>query len=151
MTKEKMVKKLMKMGFSEEKSNEIANDVEKEDDLTDQNVDATPKQVDESKKAESVPNVADTPKVDEGKKEDVKAPDVKPTNNYEEQIKSLTKGLEDLKALLNGQQAKVDKSYEILQAQGKAPVDTPLGVDTATNIASSSQGINYADLLNGKK
>lgn len=151
MTKEKMVKKLMKMGFSEEKSNEIANDVEKEDDLTDQNVDATPKQVDESKKAESVPNVADTPKVDEGKKEDAKAPDVKPTNNYEEQIKSLTKGLEDLKALLNGQQAKVDKSYEILQAQGKAPVDTPLGVDTATNIASSSQGINYADLLNGKK
>ncbi len=151
MTKEKMVKKLMKMGFSEEKSNEIANDVEKEDDLTDQNVDATPKQVDEPKKAESVPNVADTPKVDEGKKEDAKAPDVKPTNNYEEQIKSLTKGLEDLKALLNGQQAKVDKSYEILQAQGKAPVDTPLGVDTATNIASSSQGINYADLLNGKK
>ena len=151
MTKEKMVKKLMKMGFSEEKSNEIANDVEKEDDLTDQNVDATPKQVDEPKKAENVPNVADTPKVDNGKKEDAKAPDVKPTNNYEEQIKNLTKGLEDLKALLNGQQAKVDKSYEILQAQGKAPVDTPLGVDTATNIAGSSQGINYADLLNGKK
>lgn len=151
MTKEKMVKKLMKMGFSEEKSNEIANDVEKEDDLADQNVDATPKQVDEPKKAENVSNVADTPKVDNGKKEDAKAPDVKPTNNYEEQIKNLTKGLEDLKALLNGQQAKVDKSYEILQAQGKAPVDTPLGVDTATNIAGSSQGINYADLLNGKK
>ena len=151
MTKEKMVKKLMKMGFSEEKSNEIANDVEKEDDLTDQNVDATPKQVDEPKKAENVSNVADTPKVDNGKKEDAKAPDVKPTNNYEEQIKNLTKGLEDLKALLNGQQAKVDKSYEILQAQGKAPVDTPLGVDTATNIVGSSQGINYADLLNGKK
>lgn len=151
MTKEKMVKKLMKMGFSEEKSNEIANDVEKEDDLTDQNVDATPKQVDEPKKAENVSKVADTPKVDDGKKEDAKAPDVKPTNNYEEQIKNLTKGLEDLKALLNGQQAKVDKSYEILQAQGKAPVDTPLGVDTATNIAGSSQGINYADLLNGKK
>ena len=151
MTKEKMVKKLMKMGFSEEKSNEIANDVEKEDDLTDQNVDATPKQVDEPKKAENVSNVADTPKVGNGKKEDAKAPDVKPTNNYEEQIKNLTKGLEDLKALLNGQQAKVDKSYEILQAQGKAPVDTPLGVDTATNIAGSSQGINYADLLNGKK
>lgn len=153
MTKEKVIKKLQKMGFSEEKSNEMYNDLIKEDDpATDtQNVDATPKQVDEPKKAENVPNVADTPKVDEGKKEDTKASDVKPTSNYEEQIKSLTKGLEDLKALLNGQQAKVDKSYEILQAQGKAPVDTPLGVDTATNIASSQQGISYADLLNGKK
>ena len=153
MTKEKVIKKLQKMGFSEEKSNEMYNDLIKEDDpATDTPpVDATPKQVDEPKKAENVSNVADTPKVDNGKKEDAKAPDVKPTNNYEEQIKNLTKGLEDLKALLNGQQAKVDKSYEILQAQGKAPVDTPLGVDTATNIAGSSQGINYADLLNGKK
>ena len=153
MTKEKVIKKLQKMGFSEEKSNEMYNDLIKEDDPTPdtQNVDATPKQVDEPKKAENVPNVADTPKVDEGKKEDTKASDVKPTSNYEEQIKSLTKGLEDLKALLNGQQAKVDKSYEILQAQGKAPVDTPLGVDTATNITSSQQGISYADLLNGKK
>ena len=153
MTKEKVIKKLQKMGFSEEKSNEMYNDLIKEDDPTPdtQNVDATPKQVDEPKKAENVPNVADTPKVDEGKKEDTKASDVKPTSNYEEQIKSLTKGLEDLKALLNGQQAKVDKSYEILQAQGKAPIDTPLGVDTATNIASSQQGISYADLLNGKK
>lgn len=154
MTKEKVIKKLQKMGFSEEKSNEMYNDLIKEDDPTTdtQNVDATPKQVDEPKKAENVPNVADTPKVDEGKKEDTKASDVKPTSNYEEQIKNLTKGLEDLKALLNGQQAKVDKSYEILQAQGKAPVDSqPLGVDTATNIASSQQGISYADLLNGKK
>ena len=153
MTKEKVIKKLQKMGFSEEKANEMYNDLIKEDDPTTdtQNVDATQKQVDEPKKAENVPNVADTPKVDEGKKEDAKASDVKPTSNYEEQIKSLTKGLEDLKALLNGQQAKVDKSYEILQAQGKAPVDTPLGVDTATNITSSQQGISYADLLNGKK
>lgn len=153
MTKEKVIKKLQKMGFSEEKSNEMYNDLIKEDDPTTdtQNVDATPKQVDEPKKAENVPNVADTPKVDEGKKEDTKVSDVKPASNYEEQIKNLTKGLEDLKALLNGQQAKVDKSYEILQAQGKAPIDTPLGVDTATNIASSQQGISYADLLNGKK
>lgn len=153
MTKEKVIKKLQKMGFSEEKSNEMYNDLIKEDDPTTdtQNVDATPKQVDEPKKAENVPNVADTPKVDEGKKEDTKVSDVKPTN-YEEQFKAFMKEFSDFKATFTEQKAKVDKSYEILQAQGKAPVDTqPLGVDTATNIASSSQGISYADLLNGKK
>lgn len=152
MTKEKVIKKLQKMGFSEEKSNEMYNDLIKEDDPTTdtQNVDATPKQVDEPKKAENVPNVADTPKVDEGKKEDTKVSDVKPTN-YEEQFKAFMKEFSDFKATFTEQKAKVDKSYEILQAQGKAPVDTPLGVDTATNIASSNQGISYADLLNGKK
>lgn len=153
MTKEKVIKKLQKMGFSEEKSNEMYNDLIKEDDPTPdtQNVDATPKQVDEPKKAENVPNVADTPKVDEGKKEDTKVSDVKPTN-YEEQFKAFMKEFSDFKATFTEQKAKVDKSYEILQAQGKAPVDTqPLGVDTATNIASSNQGISYADLLNGKK
>lgn len=151
MTKEKVIKKLQKMGFSEEKSNEMYNDLIKEDDPTTdtQNVDATPKQVDEPKKAENVPNVADTPKV-EGKKEDTKVSDVKPTN-YEEQFKAFMKEFSDFKATFTEQKAKVDKSYEILQAQGKAPVDTPLGVDTATNIASSNQGISYADLLNGKK
>lgn len=152
MTKEKVIKKLQKMGFSEEKSNEMYNDLIKEDDPTTdtQNVDATPKQVDEPKKAENVPNVADTPKVDEGKKEDTKVSDVKPTN-YEEQFKAFMKEFSDFKATFTEQKAKVDKSYEILQAQGKAPIDTPLGVDTATNIASSQQGISYADLLNGKK
>ena len=152
MTKEKVIKKLQKMGFSEEKSNEMYNDLIKEDDPTPdtQNVDATPKQVDEPKKAENVPNVADTPKVDEGKKEDTKVSDVKPTN-YEEQFKAFMKEFSDFKATFTEQKAKVDKSYEILQAQGKAPIDTPLGVDTATNIASSQQGISYADLLNGKK
>ena len=153
MTKEKVIKKLQKMGFSEEKSNEMYNDLIKEDDPTPdtQNVDATQKQVDEPKKAENVPNVADTPKVDEGKKEDTKVSDVKPTN-YEEQFKAFMKEFSDFKATFTEQKAKVDKSYEILQAQGKAPADTqPLGVDTATNIASSNQGISYADLLNGKK
>lgn len=152
MTKEKVIKKLQKMGFSEEKSNEMYNDLIKEDDPTPdtQNVDATQKQVDEPKKAENVPNVADTPKVDEGKKEDTKVSDVKPTN-YEEQFKAFMKEFSDFKATFTEQKAKVDKSYEILQAQGKAPIDTPLGVDTATNIASSNQGISYADLLNGKK
>lgn len=153
MTKEKVIKKLQKMGFSEEKSNEMYNDLIKEDDPTTdtQNVDATPKQVDEPKKAENVPNVADAPKVDEGKKEDTKVSDVKPTN-YEEQFKAFMKEFSDFKATFTEQKAKVDKSYEILQAQGKAPVDTqPLGVNTATNIASSQQGISYADLLNGKK
>ena len=152
MTKEKVIKKLQKMGFSEEKSNEMYNDLIKEDDPTTdtQNVDATPKQVDEPKKAENVPNVADTPKVDEGKKEDTKVSDVKPTN-YEEQFKAFMKEFSDFKATFTEQKAKVDKSYEILQAQGKAPIDTPLGVDTAANIASSNQGISYADLLNGKK
>lgn len=153
MTKEKVIKKLQKMGFSEEKSNEMYNDLIKEDDPTPdtQNVDATPKQVDEPKKAENVPNVADTPKVDEGKKEDTKVSDVKPTN-YEEQFKAFMKEFSDFKATFTEQKAKVDKSYEILQAQGKAPIDTqPLGVNTATNIASSNQGISYADLLNGKK
>ena len=152
MTKEKVIKKLQKMGFSEEKSNEMYNDLIKEDDPTTdtQNVDATPKQVDEPKKAENVPNVVDTPKV-EGKKEDTKVSDVKPTN-YEEQFKAFMKEFSDFKATFTEQKAKVDKSYEILQAQGKAPIDTqPLGVDTATNIASSQQGISYADLLNGKK
>lgn len=153
MTKEKVIKKLQKMGFSEEKSNEMYNDLIKEDDPTTdtQNVDATPKQVDEPKKAENVPNVADTPKVDEGKKEDTKVSDVKPTSNYEEQFKAFMKEFSDFKATFTEQKAKVDKSYEILQAQGKAPIDTPLGVDTAANIASSNQGISYADLLNGKK
>lgn len=153
MTKEKVIKKLQKMGFSEEKSNEMYNDLIKEDDPTTdtQNVDATPKQVDEPKKAENVPNVADAPKVDEGKKEDTKVSDVKPTN-YEEQFKAFMKEFSDFKATFTEQKAKVDKSYEILQAQGKAPIDTqPLGVNTATNIASSNQGISYADLLNGKK
>ena len=162
MTKVEKVKKLM------EKYGITLNDLEDVDDEEETKVEEPKKEEvkpTEPKKEEVKADKVEEPKaVAEPIKEEVKPVDngtteeVK-TDPYKVQFEDLNKKYEDLKALVEAQAAKTDKAYEILDAQGKKPVEEDyelakkLGYqDIQPNIAENDKdGQDYASALESKK
>lgn len=159
MTKVEKVKKLM------EKYGITLNDLEDVDDEEETKTEPKKEEAKADKVEEPKADKVEEPKavaepikeeekpVDNGTTEEVKA------DPYKVQFEDLNKKYEDLKALVEAQAAKTDKAYEILDAQGKKPVEEDyelakkLGYqDIQPNIAESDKdGADYASALESKK
>lgn len=116
MNKEKLIKKLMKLGFNEEKANEYANELEKEDE---EGVSETKEEIETTKVEEPKETEKVVEEIKEEPKEEVKLEEPKKETNYDALIQELREEISGLKETLSSQSAKTDKAYEILAAQGE--------------------------------
>lgn len=150
MTKVEKVKKLMeKYGLKLSDLEDVEDDVEEtktepkqeEPKATEEPKKEEPKvEGEEPKKELEEPKVQENP-VENGATEQKE----EPIDPYKVQFEDLNKKYEDLKALVEAQAMKVDKSYEILDAQGKMPKDDDNDFELAKKLGYRDIQPNIAD------